>query len=92
MAETTAFSFEKLTSSDKAQGLSPSIYKDATKAFMTLEGDIRYRFDGGDPEASIGHLMRDGSYIILNGICQIQSFRFIQTGEYPAIISASYER
>jgi len=91
MAETSAFQFEKIEATDKPKALSSSLYQGAEKAFLTCEGECRFRYDGQDPTSSEGHHLRDGAHLILKGICQIQSFRFINCGE-PAILQVSYER
>ena len=92
MAETTAFAFESLITKEEPQSLTKKIFESAEKAFLTIEGDMRYRYDGGDPTADIGHLLKDGSYLTLIGSCQIQSFRFIKTGYGSANLFISYER
>ena len=92
MAETVAFQFEQIIAKDEPQNLSNKIFQSAEKAFITCEGDCRYRYDGENPTDKIGHLLRDGSYILLTGICQIQSFKFVKTGYGDSTLSISYER
>lgn len=93
---TNAFSFESIQAEDKVKSLTPSIYIEsntpADKAFISCEGEVRWRYDGGDPTSTVGHLMRDGSCLILHGKIQIETFRFINSGNQPAILSISYER
>jgi len=88
-----AFNFEQLKASDRAQKLSSTKYGSAERAFITLElSEIRYRYDGGEPTATEGHLLHEGGFLVLNGIQQIESFKFIKSNETEAILSISYER
>jgi hypothetical protein len=53
---------EALTVSNTAVGLATTIDEKTTHVFWTVDGaDVRVRFDGTDPDANTGHLLRDGS-------------------------------
>lgn len=93
MSILSAFAFERVEVGSKPVGLSPSIFKDAEKAFLTFEGECRWTYHSeGEPSSTEGHLMRDGGFIILKGELQIKNFRAIATGSETATIQVSYER
>lgn len=93
MAHLNAFAFEAILVADKPQSLTSSLFAPrdgvAQRAFITVEGDIRYRYDGGDPNSTLGHFCSNGS-IVLNGEIQIKSFRAISND--VATLQVSYER
>lgn len=92
----TAFSFETVKVGNKAQKLTSAVFAPADglaeRAFVTCEGEIRYKYCGGDPLVDEGHLLRDGGFLILKGELQIRNFKAISTGTEEAILSVSYER
>lgn len=94
---TIGFAYETLPVSNTVVTLTSSTYAPAgsdraEKALITCEtADIRYRYDGGDPTASLGHLLTDGNYIVLNGINQISMFKMIRVSS-DATVHVSYER
>lgn len=82
----TAYDFESLTVSSTAVGLTASKYiptdssRRATTALITVEADsIRFRIDGTNPTASVGHLATAGESIALEGYDNIKNFRAIRT-------------
>jgi hypothetical protein len=93
------FDFEQLTVADSVQVLTPTKYKEsstsggASSAFLTSEdAQIRYRYDGGTPTSTVGHVLENGSILVLNGQNQMENFKCIRTGSTSAIISITYER
>ena len=92
MAELSAFNFEQLLLTDSPQTLSPTMFTNATKAFLTCEGLARFRYDNGIPSSTVGHIMNDGMTLVLNGELQIKGFSAICASNNPTIISISYER
>lgn len=90
------FAFEFLTVSNTSTALTVATYgatsKRAETAYITVEGEIRYRYDGQDPTASVGHFLSDGGYLVLRGVHQMDSFRCIRTGNVDAQLSVTYER
>lgn len=93
------FAFEALTVADSVQVLSPSLYKDsstsggADSAFLTNDGaEIRYRFDGGTPTSTVGHVLADGGILVLQGQNQMAAFKCIRTGAVSSEISVTFER
>lgn len=93
-----AFAFETISATASALGLTASTYKPASaaiaqEAFITLSGgDIRYRYDGTDPSATVGHILSDGGFLRLKGEHQLANFKFILTGTRTGVLSISYER
>ena len=93
---TVGFDFETITVSNVAIGLTatkyaPSNGHTAEHAFVTCEGEVRYRFDGSDPTASVGHIMQDGSFLIVKGEHQLKSIKFIRTTA-TSTLQVTYER
>lgn len=93
------YAFEALTVANTAQVLTPTVYKDsatsggAASAFITNYGaEIRYRYDGGTPTASVGHVLPDGGILVLQGQNQMALFKCIRTGSVSSEISTTYER
>ena len=95
MSNTTAFSFEQISHSNKPQKFDERLFASnegvAEKAFITSEGNWRIRYDGGDPSVTEGHLLRDGSAFILHGELQIRKFRAISLTD-DSVLSISFER
>lgn len=96
MATTSAFAFETILATDKPQLLTKSIYAPtdghAEIAFVTVEGDIKMRYDGGDPTEVEGHHLRDGSFFKLMGQLQIEKFKFVALRSVGSNIAVTYER
>jgi len=89
MINLSAFKFERIEVSNKPKGLSVT----AERVFITVEGECRYRYDDqADPTYTEGHLLRDGSYLVLNGEVQIKSFRAISTTNDSCVLQISFER
>ena len=91
------FDFETLTVGNSVASLTASKYHPsgdkADSAFLTLEGaDIRYRYDGGNPTTSAGHLLSDSGYIVLTGQNQMEKFKAIRVGGRDGTLSITYER
>lgn len=92
------FDFEVITVSSTAVGLTASKYapagaERADSAFLTLEGgEIRYRYDGTNPTASVGHRLSDGGYVVLIGQNQLEKFKAIRVGGSDGSLSTTYER
>ncbi len=60
-------------------------------AQITAEGgDMRYRLDGTDPTASIGHLLKTGDTLKLKDLILLKNFRIIRTGSVSGTLSITY--
>lgn len=97
------YNYESLTVTNAVQVLTASIYKPSTsitknsdkpaaRAIITIETDqIRYRYDGGNPSATVGHLMSPGDIILLVGEFAIKNFKAFRVTT-DASIKVTYER
>ena len=96
-SQMAGFADEAITVSTSAKQLTAAKYEDsdgiAKRAVITIEsgGQIRYRYAGGNPTASLGHLMNPYGVIILNTTTSIKNFRIIRAGSADVKIFASYE-
>lgn len=96
---TIGYSFEQLNVTTSVQVLTPSKYAEsspfggASSAYLSIEsGSIRYTYDGTTPSATVGHLLHDGSSIVLSGQNQMAHFKCYQSGGSGSVISITYER
>ena len=72
---------EALTVSTSAVGFTASTYGTARQALVQVQDqDIRYRFDGNDPTASVGFEAAVGAIITLTSKDQLIKFRAIRSG------------
>lgn len=87
----TPATFEALTVADTAVGITAAIKKPTSGVYVgklaefaffgPLEtAQIRWRCDGGDPTAAVGHLLEIGQTITLDNPIAIANFRAIRTG------------
>jgi hypothetical protein len=93
--EFNQFSFEQLTADATVGGiaLTPSVFEKVKRAIITVgDAKIRYRFDGGAPTATIGHVCDVDKSIELSSIEEIINFRAIRTGTTSAVLSITYIR
>lgn len=92
------FAFEQQTIDATARSLTATVYAPtgqvpAAAAFITTEtADLRFRVDGIDPTAAVGHKLVATSTLTLCGRTAIANFRGIRTGATSADLSASYFR
>lgn len=83
--------FESLTVSTTALGLTDSRTDGAEVAFITIESQaVRYRLDGQNPTASVGHVLSDGDILELRGFWEIDKFRVIRRDGVDATARVSY--
>lgn len=52
---------------------------------------IRYRYDGGDPSATVGHLIAANGEVIIQGANNIARLKFIRTGS-DGVVSITLEQ
>ena|SRR3990167_4279070 len=90
------YDFETITVADTAIGLTASKLASTPrpkKVVITIEtAQIRYRMDGTDPSATVGHLANPLDSIVLEGYSQLNGTKFIRKGSTSATISVSYLR
>lgn len=84
--------FEPLAVGDTAVGFTETIRGDRTFAFITCEGAVRFRIDGGDPTAAVGHELDDGDPLLLDRVDQVVKFRAISVGGKIATLMCSLGR
>lgn len=95
-----AYAFESITVSSTAVGFTPTTYTVAEGAtgqrrtpawaLVTVESQsIRYRTDGGNPTASVGHLLTAGDALVLDHPRDVQMFRAIRVSS-DATIQVTY--
>jgi hypothetical protein len=91
------YAFETLTVADTAVECTKTTWMlgehSHTRAIVTNAGGIvRYRYDGPNPTATVGHMLGHGDMVILEGSVNITNFRAIRAGTNNGILSITYER
>lgn len=95
--EATIFAFETVTVAGTAIGgtsgtYAPATYGPACRAFITVEiASLRWRCDGTDPTATVGHLAIANDSIEIEGIANVANFKAIRVTD-SATIQISYSR
>jgi hypothetical protein len=74
-----AIDFEALTvTAAAAVGLTTAKVTNRQGCFITVEGgSVKYRFDGSNPTAVLGHTINVGGYLELINAKALQNLRFI---------------
>lgn len=63
------------------------------EAFFTVETNpCRFRIDGTNPTAAIGHLLNVGDTLVISGYSNLANLKFIRSGAADATIQATYYR
>lgn len=71
---------------------SPAGSAAAEKAVVSIDDyNIRYKYDGGTPSATVGHLAYIGDMFTLTGFTNIQNFKAISMGAGSAKLQVTYE-
>ena len=90
MTRGVAVDFHTLALAASAAGLPAQPARRANRAWLTVEtGAVRYRLDGEDPTAAVGHLLSIGDSLELEHRDQLQRARFIAAGS-SATLRASF--
>lgn len=84
--------FEKLVVTENIVGFTAVTLGDRTYAFITCEGSIRFRIDGGDPSGADGHELDDGDPLLLDRVDQVVKFRAVSVGGKDATLQCSFGR
>lgn len=86
----TAASFQLLTVTNAAT-VSLTVRTTDTQALLSVEtATIRFRFDGGAPTTTVGHLADPGSVVTITGHASLVAFRAIAvaaTATVPSTVS-----
>lgn len=92
------FAFEQITVSNSAIGFTTATYAPtgqlpASLAYITLETNpIRFRNDGTNPTASVGHLVNPAQTIEVCGTLAVSQMRMIRQGAADGTAMVSYLR
>ena len=83
--------FESITVSTTALGLTAALKEDADLALVTVESQaVRYRLDGLAPTATVGHNLDVGAVLELEGHWEIDQFQAIRRDGVDATLRVSY--
>jgi hypothetical protein len=79
-------------SADKIKPQSGSYARMSARAvLLTLEeGDVRFRIDGGQPSASIGHYLTSGDALVLSGTQALTQFQAYRAGDVSTSLRVTY--
>lgn len=84
-------SFEAITVSNAAIGLTTADYQAAVAAEITVEnGPIRFRTDGTAATATVGHLLNDGDVLYIDNPSELSALSMFRDGATDGDISVSY--
>jgi len=84
--------YESITVTGTAIGCTTAKAIKAERALVTVEaGQIRFRYDGGDPTSTEGHLASSGDTWIIEGTEDIKQFRAIRADTSDSTLRVTYE-
>ena len=90
------FDFETITVADTAIGLTASKLKVTPQPKMVIitaeSGQMRYRMEGSDPSATVGHILQPNASLVLEGTDQLTNTKWIRTGVNSGKLQVSYLR
>lgn len=85
------YAFESLTVSTTALALTENLSELADQVLITVETNaVRYRLDGQNPTASVGHTLDAGDVLELKGRYEIDKFRVIRRDASDATARCSF--
>ena len=83
--------FEAITVTNAAIGLTKATYEAAVAAEITVEnGPIRFRTDGTDASATVGHLLNAGDVLYLDNPSELANLSMFRDGAIDGDVSVSY--
>ena len=83
--------FESITVSNTAVGLTPAKIASKEGCFISVEDQtIRYRYDGADPTASVGHILYPASRMNLMHPTILGDVKFIRAESSDATLRVTY--
>ena len=87
------FYYEKVTvSTDAVSRLNQTYREDSKGIFLTVEtNSIRFRIDGGDPDANDGHIVIAGGNVYLIDSKSVRNLRMIAVGGSATVIVTYYK-
>lgn len=96
--EAAAFAAETIAVSSTAIGptaatVNPTTTRGASQMYCSVEAQpIRYRFDGTNPTALVGHPAVAGTTLTVTGAANITRFKAIKSGATDASVFCTYSR
>lgn len=85
--------YESLSVSTAAVGFTAATLDDRQAAFVTCEtAAVRFRMDGTDPTASVGHEIEPGDTLTLDSNQQLRKIKFISRDGGTATLRCSFGR
>ena len=89
--ERQSTSFEAITVTSAAIGLTTANYQAAVAAEISVEnGPIRYRTDGTAASATVGHLLNAGDVLYIDNPSELSGLSMFRDGAINGDISVSY--
>lgn len=89
--ERQSTSFEAITVTNAAIGLTTADFQAAVAAEITVEnGPIRFRTDGTAASATVGHLLSAGDVLYLDNPSELAGLSMFRDGAVDGDISVSY--
>ena len=91
------YAHETITVANTAIGFTAATWRvgehSGVRAVITATGgQMRYRYDGGNPTTTVGHLLAHGDILVVENAINIVQFRVIQIGTQNGTLSVTYER
>lgn len=90
MRKYSPLSHETLAVSTSVVSLNPELYKEASRAVISVEQPVRMWADGGIPKATEGHLLDNGAWLELENNTEIKNFKVIRSSGLDATLSITY--
>jgi hypothetical protein len=89
----SASTFESVSVTGTAGGFTAATYAGKNHAVITVEvAPIRYRVDGTDPTASVGHLVAVGGVIVLESGSDVSNFAAIRSTGSSATLMVTFDK
>jgi len=74
-------------------GLDAALVSQADRARITASNNaVRYRYDGVNPSASVGHYLAADSEVVITGKENIARLSFIRAGSGDAVVFVTLEK
>lgn len=94
-----AFAHEKLTVVNAVKKFTVATFSSGAdgqghlRAVVSAEGgQMRFRYDGGNPSTTSGHILSHKDDLIVEGSTNVTNFKAIRTGAESGFLSVTYER
>ena len=85
------YAYESITVAGTAIGFTAATMDQAVEALVTVEaGAVRFRADGTDPTAAVGHVLEVGDVLKVRSQNDLQKIRFIRRDAVSATLRVSF--